>query len=414
MLFLGLSSPSLRAQNIESSPLSRYGFGTEVGFASTPYRAMGGVGIALRDQQVVNFLNPAALSTVDSTSYLLDVGVTAELKFMRSSSERKRTFLPNVDYIAMQFPIFKKIGLGLGIKPIFRSGYNISSVANVTGSKDLKYTQKFSGKGSFQNLYMAIGAQLIKGWSLGIRANYIFGHTLHEVYSIPSSSLVNKRYESETLRLNHWSIDFGTQLELQRADNRFGIGAIFSPSLQMAVQRQHSINDNFGDALRPAVQFKDSIIKTKTPMTLGLGLAYSYKNKLSSSIDIKLLKWGSVPNSFKHQNIALKDSYRFAIGGAYVKEPESRSYGDRIKYRAGISYRTPYMTHKSYGEKSTLGLAMGLGLPLKVNDERDSYLNLSLEYLKDIGSSLGVKEDLIKLSLSLNFNETWFRKLKIY
>lgn len=85
-------------------------------------------------------------------------------------------------------------------------------------------------------------------------------------------------------------------------------------------------------------------------------------------------------------------------------------------YRGGINYRSSYLSIPSVGQVQTVGASFGLGMPVTMfGSDRTSLINLTLEYSHDFSTlQKSFSQDMLKLSLSLNFNETWFRKLKIY
>ena len=57
-----------------------------------------------------------------------------------------------------------------------------------------------------------------------------------------------------------------------------------------------------------------------------------------------------------------------------------------------------------------VGAVFGIGIPL--NDRR-SFVNVSLEYDRLIPKEGMIKENALKLTFGLTFNESWFKKLKL-
>lgn len=62
------------------------------------------------------------------------------------------------------------------------------------------------------------------------------------------------------------------------------------------------------------------------------------------------------------------------------------------------------------------GVTAGIGFPVgTTSSDRASLVNISLGYERTFFSqNKALTQDVLKLSLSFTFNETWFRKLKIY
>ncbi len=70
-----LSGLDLSAQNTISSPYTKYGIGEMNLYTNAINASMGGVGYAMRRNNMVNFKNPASYSDVDTTSFDYDIGL---------------------------------------------------------------------------------------------------------------------------------------------------------------------------------------------------------------------------------------------------------------------------------------------------------------------------------------------------
>ena len=62
------------AQSSTNSPYTRFGFGDLSDQVFTSNAAMGGVGNALRSSRHINPMNPASYTSVDSLSFMFDIG----------------------------------------------------------------------------------------------------------------------------------------------------------------------------------------------------------------------------------------------------------------------------------------------------------------------------------------------------
>ena len=69
---------SVYAENGINSPYSRFGIGTLSDQALGVNRQMGGLGYALRDKSYINLLNPAAVSSADSTTMIFEGGFSLQ------------------------------------------------------------------------------------------------------------------------------------------------------------------------------------------------------------------------------------------------------------------------------------------------------------------------------------------------
>lgn len=91
-----ISSQSM-AQNMTSSPFSRYAYGDLNDNVPTAYRAMGGVGIGMRNNRVICSAQPASYTSCDSLTFMMDVAASAswsrysDVRGMRNGPNRSDT-----------------------------------------------------------------------------------------------------------------------------------------------------------------------------------------------------------------------------------------------------------------------------------------------------------------------------------
>ena len=79
---------------------------------------MGGVGFGLRSSKQINPMNPASYSCMDSLTFLFDFGASGQLSWFDDGVNKQHNINGNVEYIAMQFPIHKRIAMSVGILPL--------------------------------------------------------------------------------------------------------------------------------------------------------------------------------------------------------------------------------------------------------------------------------------------------------
>ncbi|HAC22022.1 MAG TPA: hypothetical protein DCF91_08005, partial [Porphyromonadaceae bacterium] len=150
-----LSQVSLIAQNNTNSPYTRFGWGQLADPSFGAGKAMGGIGYGLRNNKQVNPLNPASYSNVDSLTFMLDIGVTAQMSRFEQGGTSTKNINGNLEYIAMQFPIHKKLAVSIGLLPVSFVGYEYGSSEKVDGS-DVYATQVFNGTGGLSEVYGGI------------------------------------------------------------------------------------------------------------------------------------------------------------------------------------------------------------------------------------------------------------------
>lgn len=408
------------AQDMQSNPLSRMGYGTLSHPVSTAWRSMGGVGVGMNDAKVINLKNPAAYAGTDSLSFLMEIGLSVNMGHFRDSGNSRTTFLGGLDYVAMQFPIYRDlIGLSLGIKPLASSGYGLVSTAPVSEDGRTVMLQSFSGSGVLQKAYLGLGGRLFDRLYIGANVNYLFGNLTHTVATTPSSTYLSQMVMTNSIRLDDVGFDLGVQYKQplnNEAKDYIVIGATYAPAVPLKPHFTMTSNENANDPLRPKIESKTEKMSTQTPHKAALGFSWTRPSKYILGADFAYSKWGGVPNVFVGDGVTLVDSYNASLGFEYLPDVFSRKYGEVIKYRFGLEYSSAYLEYAPIGRAHTVGASFGMGLPVNFfGTERPSMLNLSLNYDRTFGATgAGISLDVLKLSLGITFNETWFRELKIY
>ena len=87
ILILGANLLNVAAQNMTSSPVSMFGLGELSTGEGGIYSGLGGVGIALRGENVINDANPASLTGLLPQYFFFDLGVSGSyLKYSQSGA----------------------------------------------------------------------------------------------------------------------------------------------------------------------------------------------------------------------------------------------------------------------------------------------------------------------------------------
>ena len=115
--------------------------------------------------------------------------------------------------------------------------------------------------------------------------------------------------------------------------------------------------------------------------------------------------------------VATKGSYsnRFRInaGAEYIPDRYGRSYLQRINYRFGAYFSTPYLKINGQDGPKEFGLTAGVGLPVNFWHSR-SQVNFGVQWARRNASAAGmINENILRINLGVTFNEAWFMKWKI-
>ncbi len=114
-LFLFSFQENLEAQNLTSSPYSRYGIGemNQLGFANI--NAMGGTFIGLKGDTnapvFINVANPAAIANIRYTT--LELGGFSQFTNFSNSTSTTKNKTVNFSYACLGFPVRQKQRLAL-------------------------------------------------------------------------------------------------------------------------------------------------------------------------------------------------------------------------------------------------------------------------------------------------------------
>lgn len=401
--------------NNTTSPYSRFGLGDLQPNSYGRTRAMGGAVIGSRYNQQINFLNPASYSSIDSMSFLFEFGFTARLSNYKSELSKMSTNDINFTYFAFSFPVTHWMASSFGLMPYSDSGYDVAILVNDENSGDVGFS--YHGDGTFSKAYFGLAIKPSKYLSVGANLFYFFGK--------------QSRYSEETfygdadfygiqiydeIRLRDFGFNYGIQATLPlKNDQQITLGAIlenkptftaFHTNIAQEILSSTDNTDVDTIAKSKIIDVKDII---EMPLSYGLGLSYSKKNKFEFNADYYFQQW-SKANFFGSTNPILTDLNRFSFGGEWIPDKYSiRNYLNRVAYRAGMKFENYYLIFGNEQLKD-FGISFGIGLPVY---RSLSTVNLSAEIGK-LGTTQNglVREYYSKFTINVNIHDIWFIKRK--
>jgi hypothetical protein len=396
------------AQNNTNSPYTRYGYGSLADKAFTSQRAMGGIGYGVRSPYMINPMNPASYSGIDSLTFMFDLGMMAQFAWFDDGVHKERKLNGNLEYIGLQFPLIKKMGLGAGLEPVSYVGYYYGTTEKLE-VEDGYAQMEYSGSGGLSKVYGSLSYDLFDRLSLGVKVAYLYGDILHhktQYISDASSYSVNW---ADTLRATGLTYDFGLQYHHLAGKNKtLVVGLVYSPKIRFhgRVRADTLIRSSGGiiiDSKRPSI---NSVFEL--PESYGLGFTFNKLYHYMFGADVLYQRWANA--KFYDQMNVLNNRLKINLGGEYIPNFMTNKYYNRIRYRAGLSYTDSYLKIKDSGYKE-YGASIGFGLPMV---DRRSFVNLAFEYtLIQPEVKTYIKEQYFKLTLSYTFNELWFFKQKL-
>lgn len=413
-----LGATTIKAQTISVSPYSALGVGEQLYNNSAEINGMGGISTVPTNPygQTANFSNPAANQDIRMTNF--NFSVRGDNTTFKTNTDQKSSGSFNLSNISLAFPVSKNSSLGIGYQPYTGLGYNISNSRTTNG---VEQKSSMTGDGGINSLHAFYNYNLAKGFSLGVRANYLFGQLKsNELATVEGASLLADYDNTANYKGMQFTIGSLYQKRIGKTNN-LNIGAYYTigTNLNTDLKELVSTYTFIGSSVASldTVSYKrNSDLKTKMPHILALGGSYSKDNSWSIGGELRYNTWSDFSKatitglSLVQNGTKYKDNLRVAVGGYWIPNFNSyRSYFSRVIYRAGAYYESaPYSI---YGHDiDRYGLTLGGGFPIgKSND--GSVVNISLEYgQKGTDKHQLVKENYLGFKLGFDLNDIWFRK----
>ncbi len=403
-------SLSVAAQSSTNSPYTRYGLGELAENGFTNNAAMGGIGYGLRSPHIINMINPASYSAVDSLSFMFDVGMS-----LKSSNYKEQGFNNNAknssfDNLAIQFRLHPRLGLAFGFIPYTTLGYSFNTTNAVDGNSNVTATNVFYGDGGLQMIMGGLGFKILDNLSIGVNAGYLYGK-LNYQSSVSFNTTSDQTIVYNKLKVNSYVASLGIQYtqNINKNDN-ITLGMVYSlgHDLNSEETQGTQVTDNSSYTSTTEKVIEDSY---GIPSSFGLGAVYNHKANWTIGADYTLQKWSKT----KYNNLknAYTDRSKMSVGAEFLPNPMGRNYLKRIRYRVGAYYATPYLKLPQCEGPSEYGISAGFGLPLYMF-QRNSILNITGQYVHVSPSvSNMLSENRFVIKIGLTFNEHWFMKWKV-
>ena len=363
------------AQNGTSSPYSRFGYGILGDNAIGAQRAMGGVGYALHNNRQINVMNPASYASMDSLTFLFDIGLTYQNTITREGSLKENSQSGSLDYIVMQFPLGRYMAGSVGLLPYSNVGYSFIT---------------------------------------GIDNGYLFGNLSNTNTGIQGNGGSSVVFET-MLKVRDYHLSFGAQYAIEwNKKHTITLGAVYSPGKALLGRAYRSTYDVSSNTATTADTLK---MKNNYSLasTYGGGISYNYDKRLTIAADVTYQNWadakftnltaGQLQSSKGQFNNRLK----IALGAEFRPKNMGGNYFEHVNYRAGIFYNRSYLKING-NDMDEIGATCGFGFPLATDK---SVVNVSFEYINRQCTPVKlITEDHFRISVSLTFNEMWFWQRK--
>jgi hypothetical protein len=405
--------PSLiKAQNNNTqSPYSRYGYGVLSDQSFGAQRGMGGIGYGLRNPQMINPLNPASYSVVDSMTFMLDFGIKGQMVWLKEGKNEAKKYDAALEYVALQFPLAPRLGLGVGLEPISYVGYRFANEPASFEGIDGEYYQTFSGTGGLNSVYANLSYSVLDQLSVGVKLGYLFGDVIHDRAVSFSTSNTYISTWGDTLRSSGLLYGLGVQYSYPLKKNEgLVIGAVYHPKTRINGHVMNGVN-RYNPSTNQLESSEHTVLKDLAfhmPETYGLGVTYRKMNRLTLGVDAKYQRWADV--AFFNQTDSLANRLKINAGVEYIPNVLGSNVFKRSRYRAGAYYSNSYIKTANGHGYDEFGASIGMGIPMV---DRRSFINWALEYSVVCPQVPMIDEQYFRFTLSYTFNELWFYKRKL-
>ncbi|MBW7867273.1 MAG: hypothetical protein H3C31_02990 [Brumimicrobium sp.] len=426
-----------------SSPYSSWGIG-DVGFYGDAYaNSLGGASVALTDSSEANFFNPSTYSLLAKQLPLFSFGLNHyEKSFSDNNGLASEGRFTNITHLGLAIPFANRFGLGFGLKPYSRMGYEIGG-GNIPDGDSIHY--RYSGKGGIQEIFIGFAGNILDNrnhsLSLGVNGIYYFGKINNQRRAYQNTSNGEKGgLDDRKLIAKDFGMEIGLNYEYKISDKHsLRLGAVFRPERKMKFEKEDTriFYSNFTN-----IGTYDTILNNPTitgrihiPAMTKIGIAYRYtpqddsvrsRTKLSSylfTFEYDMMNWSAYQENFNGtgeiNRYVNSSSYRFGFEFVPHRLSAARSsyikYFDKIKYRIGGYWiDSPYAVGGT--QLQDRGVTLGFGFPLILN-RAVSTISFSANY-GVMGSSKianSIKENYYGFNIGINIApgyDRWFKKYK--
>ena len=291
----------------------------------------------------------------------------------------------------------------IGLTPFSNIGYDFGETKTILNDENnqVTATNRYNGIGGLRQVTVGVGYMPFKGLAVGANLSYVYGEIYHYIYNQYSDTNVSPRTKQYRSDITTYNAELGIQYQAIIGKSKLALGAIYQPG--------HGIDD-VAYVIQTMGEVNDTTAAYNTlgmPSTYGVGISYSYDERLTVAADYSLQRYGDV-EFFGDKGI---NRYCASIGMEYIPELITRNLFRRARYRAGLHYATAYYSVEGKPGPTEYGATVGVGLPIMNRWNGKSVINISGQYIHVRPNTPGmIVENTLRLNIGLSLNETWFNK----
>lgn len=433
LLLAAVSGVSASAQNSFNIPYSQFGLGlSEQPFNLPLATRMGGVVYTRSGNNFVNPFNPASYGTIESESFVFDMGVSLQTSTLRDRTEHMRDADGNLGYLLAAMPLTRWWKMAVGLMP-----YTSVNYESVYYGIDPTYPDTvktiYDGSGGVNQVLLGTAFNVLKanGYrpsvQVGVSANWLVGGINRAIsYAFAHNDslyyLGKRRYKRTTM--GNITLDFGLQAR-QALGERFtlGLGVVYKPYMDLKVKdlaliySYQASDESLVDTIFPQ-RGEDPEFESRAEraQTVGIGLSFERNRQWQVAADVTWAAWqgmryteGQSPSIFGTSELQYGTYNRYALGFERMGNMDAASYWGRISWSVGVHRSTGCLYLMIDGQQQRVdewGLGGGLTLPMR---KGRSLLTLSAGW-NTIGNRDILQRNTFTLGISVSSCEHWFFK----
>jgi len=415
LLILIFFSLITQAQKI-NSPYSRFGLGQLHGEnVNTSLMGMGGISIAVADPTMINPGNAASYAVYDSTSFIFEIGVNANLTNSKTVLQSESSSYFSLNYIMFGFPVTKWWKSSLGMLPYSQIGYDVKIYIPVEGFSSV--INSIEGDGGLNQFYWGNAFKIGENLRLGFDAAFLFGQGSRSslIYFPDSLNIFGTKTIAHT-RGGDFIFDYGVQYDIKiKSDKLLTLGLIYSNNWNLKAKREslsYTLTGGFGEiveTLQDTIAYSPEENGTIViPQRFGGGFTLQETGRWLIGADFEWQNWKKF-TSFGATD-SLNNSWRIAVGGQFTPEHSSiSSLAKRMTYRLGFRYYDSFLSIFDT-PINEFGISFGFSFPMK---KTKTAIDLGVEIgRRGTTANNLIQESFMNISLGFSIHEHWFHKRK--
>jgi len=311
-------------------------------------------------------------------------------------------------HLIVGFPLSEKWGASMGMLPYSSVGYEINA-----RDEDYNADMNYFGDGGISKIYFGGAYEPIENFSIGLKASYLFGGLNRRKKLIfDDESFMNSRANS-TINLKGYYYELGLLYKHNISEEKqISFGFTTNNDSKIRSKRTELVEsfEYSGFFETPKDTFVNKIEwgDVNLPKYVCGGLTYRNGKKWLFVVDYSIQNWSDY--SLLDESDDLANSTRISGGMQFTPDFNSiTKYYKRMDYRLGGSYsNTPLLFDGN--QLQEMSVSFGFGIPVKKSRTKYDF-SCTIGKRGTTDDNL-IKEQFVRLGLSVSYDGIWFVKRK--